>query len=355
MREHIHGLRHACRRKNALTVLLVVGIAGACGSRETVRAGRPFLKGAWLAEHGGKGLASPEANAALGRLRALGVEWLALGPEVSMPDIHRPGLEFGSKDGELRGYLARARRAGFRILLLPRIESEAFFEPPFPFRADIQMRSASDLAAFHANYERMIVHYAELAQQSGVEILGIGLEYRKLVTAAPDRWRRIAARAREVFDGKLTYSANWWKEYEEVTFWDALDYIGLGAYFELADRPRASLAEIGEGWIPVRKKLAALARRTGKPILFTETGYPGYADAARYPWKWQFETSRAVDVRHQAACFEAMFQSIAAEPWFAGLFLWRFSTDPSSVEDWDYSPEGKPAEAVIRSWYGERR
>ena len=34
--------------------------------------------------------------------------------------------------------------------------------------------------------------------------------------------------------GVLTYAANWWKEYEAVTFWNALDYVGIQGYFELS-------------------------------------------------------------------------------------------------------------------------
>ena len=35
-------------------------------------------------------------------------------------------------------------------------------------------------------------------------------------------WRRIIGEVRKVYDGKLTYSANWYREFEQITFWMSL-------------------------------------------------------------------------------------------------------------------------------------
>ena len=299
---------------------------------------------------------SEEGLRALRRMRALGVEWLAVGPEIRMPDIHAPHLERDpAAIAELDRYLERARSEGFRVMLLPRIESPAFFAEPFPFRADIAMTSDTDWRRFFDSYESLLLDYARLARRHDVSILCIGLEYRRCVKQDPGRWRRMISALREVYDGRLTYSANWWKEALEVPFWDALDYVGIGAYYELvANGGPMDAAALDAGWGRVKQELGALARQTGKPILFTETGYPGFADAAAWPWKWQFDRDRPIDVQAQAACFEALFRNLLPEKWFAGLFIWTFYTDLRWTKPWEYSPEGKPAEAVIRRWYRGR-
>ena len=44
-------------------------------------------------------------------------------------------------------------------------------------------------------------------------------------------WRQLIKDVRAVYSGKLIYSANWYEEYEGIKFWDALDAIGVQAYF----------------------------------------------------------------------------------------------------------------------------
>ena len=61
------------------------------------------------------------------------------------------------------------------------------------------------------------------------------------------RWRQIIAAIRQVYHGKLTYGGNW-DSFNEVTFWDALDYIGVLAYFPLTKTPNPSSAEIAAAW-----------------------------------------------------------------------------------------------------------
>lgn len=47
------------------------------------------------------------------------------------------------------------------------------------------------------------------------------------------RGRRLIRQIRRVYHGPLTYAANWSGEYKQIRFWDALDYVGIQAYFPL--------------------------------------------------------------------------------------------------------------------------
>ena len=49
----------------------------------------------------------------------------------------------------------------------------------------------------------------------------------------------------------------------------------------------------------------------------------------------------------QAACYRALYDHLDGDPWFAGMFIWRFYTQRATVRPWDYSPQGKEAEEVI--------
>lgn len=297
---------------------------------------------------GDAALDGPEMHAAMDVAIDLGARWIALGPSASMPDLRRPVIELTEDDAMLRAAIRAARRRGCDVMLLPRIESEAFFVPPFPWRGSIRMATDARWAQWHDSYERMLLHYARLAREEDVALLCIGLEYRHAVSHSPDRWRRMITNVRTVYSGELTYSANWDGEFEEIGFWDALDYVGVGAYFEVGHRPSEGRLSIQRNWRASRRRLRKVARETGRPILFTETGYTALAEAARHPWKWQDDRTPTLDFDHQADCWRAMFTSLSRQPWFAGLFVWRLQA--GGRKDWDYDVTGKPAEKVIRSW-----
>lgn len=334
---------------------------------------RVEIHGAWITPVGTAPLNSALADATLRHLVDLGVTTIAIGPEVNLPIVDQPVLEYGGSDDALRAFLRRARALGLGVFVMPRIESPAFFAPGDvkPWRGTLKMNSAADWAAFHDAYEKMIVHYAKLAREELIDgatpadaarsIFGIGLEYRVAVKGFPDRWRSIARAARAAFGGSITYSANW-DDYDQITWWDAVDVIGIGAYFEIlrdgrADtdttgtRPPGSAAELMRGWLPVRDALAAFSARFDRPILFTEAGYTTFADTGWLPWKWQND-QRPLDPSQQAACYRAMLQTFTDLIWWRGVCFWKFVTDPGAVPPWDYSPQGREAEKVLRASWG---
>jgi hypothetical protein len=323
----------------------------------------PFAwRGAWLQPREGAPLAGAPLASALGRLQALGVTHVAIGQDVGMPVLREPKLVLAGNDDELVGLLRAIRAQGLQAFLLPRIESPDFFRPPYAWRGDIRFADQGDWDRFHDELERVALHYARLAQQEQVALLGLGLELKHSILHEA-RWRRLIAAVRGVYGGKLTYSANWWVEWERVPFWDALDCIGIGAYFEIGD-PRArhefvpreeSATGLARRWRPILAELAALSQRAGRPVLFTEVGYPGYEDCAERPWEWAGKQKKAVaiDHRRQAVAWDALLQAAAAEPAIAGLFAWSFYAEGPPAEPWEYALEGRPAEAVLR-WHYRR-
>ena len=94
------------------------------------------------------------------------------------------------------------------------------------------------------------------------------------------------------------------------------------------------------------------ARWDGKPILFTEIGYRSLDGGNQNLWApWMLD--RPVDLGEQADCYLAAFESAWDEPWFAGMYWWDWSADPDvgGSRDGGFTPFGKPAEGVLRSWY----
>ena len=172
----------------------------------------------------------------------------------------------------------------------------------------------------------------------------------------PHEWRKIIAEIRAVYGGKLTYAANWFEEFEEVTFWDELDYIGIQGYFPLSEEPDPSLEALVRGWQPFLKRIEALHERYGKPVLFTELGYRSAAGAAAKPWEWPSRGEQVeADPELQARCYEAFFRVFWDRPWLAGVYWWKWHPNhprAGGLKNGDFTPQNKPAQRVVAERYG---
>lgn len=342
-----------------LAFSLLISLLPGCAESIPDRAPPPLqsggfaIRGGWLASREGYALDSRHGSEALAEMSALGANAVAIGHPVQMPRLAEPKLVYGSDDAALRGALRRTRQAGMTAFLLPRIESPDFFKPPFPFRADIQFSSSEDWASFHRQVESMVLHYAALAAEEKVAVFGLGLELKHSVRRFPGFWRGLASQVREVFPGKVTYSANWYDEWKHIEFWDALDYIGVGAYFELKGAEpegRATVAQLAARWEPILGELHAVSRRFDRPVLFTEVGYTGYRDCAERPWEWAGKGEKGVAIDHQAQAraVSALCRVVRGRPWLSGIYWWTFYTHGEAAAPWEYTVQGRPAAEALR-------
>jgi hypothetical protein len=300
--------------------------------------------------------ASRQVDAAsVAPLRELGVDWISQTPFGWAPSLTAPEVRYesdgglwGETDDGLAKTAAWARELGIKTLLKPHLWVRHGAWP-----GEIAMETEAGWKQWFAAYEAFILHYARLAETQGFEALAIGTELGKTTGRTAD-WKRIVAHVRKVYHGKLTYCANWNDEPERVGFWDDLDFIGVQAYYPLADVDRPSKEAIATRWIPIAAKLAALATRTGKPIVFTEVGFKSHDGSLKEPWQW--EENGAVDVELQRDAFSAMFETFWTKPWFGGAFVWKWHPimRPDSRRDRDFTPQGKPALKVIRAYYTSR-
>jgi hypothetical protein len=164
-------------------------------------------------------------------------------------------------------------------------------------------------------------------------------------------WRAVIAGVRSVYPGALIYAANWGAE-ESLTWWDALDLIGVDAYYPLTAKNDPSLAELKATWTPRVTLLRNLSNRWGKAVIFTEIGYRSLDGANQYPWDWAIQG--AIDLPEQADAYRAAFEVFFSQAWFGGMYWWVWGTNPAEggpCND-DYTPHAKPAEDVLRTWYG---
>jgi hypothetical protein len=304
------------------------------------------------------GYGSDRARVELDKLAALGVTWIAISPFAYQRKVDEPNLYSGPGDPSmLESDLIRvtedAHARGIKVMLKPHIWSHEFWSGG-KWHGDIVMKSAEDDAEWWSRYRRYIEDNAELAEKAKMDGLCIGLEYVKMTTARhTPHWRALIAAVRKKYRGPLTYGAHHWQEVEQVEFWDALDAIGVHAYYPLGGEAleRGTSEDVAKAWSPYLERLSKLAEKTKKPIVFTELGYPAHRGALAEPWK--ADGDRPIDEGLQARAFEGTFRALSRAPFVRGVFVWKWfsggADNPHEREPYD--PSGKAAEKVIARWY----
>lgn len=209
----------------------------------------------------------------------------------------------------------------------------------------------ADPAAWFDSYEATLDHYADLAREGAASMLVVGTEIKPMTWPwYTSRWKQLIAGVRARFSGKLTYAANW-DEFQHVGFWSDLDYIGVDAYWPLANAGDQPVAALLSAWTS-RGYLTSLRNESlavGKPVLFTEIGYRSVVGATIHPNIW--DSVVPYDATEQANAYEAAYEALADKPWFAGLYWWSWPAAlPPNAWNGDYVPAFKPAEGVLKSW-----
>ncbi len=269
----------------------------------------------------------------VGSLQPYHVNWMAQTPFGWQAAYDQPELVFngsrgmwGERDSGLIKTALLAREMGIKTMLKPHIWLRERSEGKW--RSDIEMQNEADWKEWFANYEAFILHYARLAESQHFEAFCIGTELYIASSTHEAEWRDLIQKVREVYSGQLTFAANFYKEYEAIAFWDALDFIGVQAYFPLTKSVDPTVKALKKGWAPHFAALKQIHQKWNKPVVFTEVGYRSSRDAGVEPWVWPERGEVAPDkisAQTQAHCYEAMFETFWKEDWMGGLFLWQWS------------------------------
>lgn len=246
--------------------------------------------------------------------------------------------------GEL---IRHAKSRDMRVILMPIVLLDA--PRGNEWRGTLKPASWED---WFDSYRQILNHFAWIAQANGVDVLVIGSE---LVSSESrvDQWTRTISDIREVFHGRITYSANW-DHYVSVPFWDQLDLIGMNSYYKLGPNRHVTVEQIQQRWREIQRDLLAFQQRVDKPLLFLEVGWCSLANAAHEPWDYTKQTV-PIDLDLQQRLYEGFFTSWWGNPALGGFMIWEWTPGDGGEEDRGYTPKGKPAEQVLRDWFAKER
>ncbi len=246
---------------------------------------------------------------------------------------------------------------GMHVVLKPLLNSTS------GWRATID---TPDRDGWYRNYGNYLNHLGDIGNQTGVEGIVMGTELISMAAYTvhadnTERWQTMITNLRQHFKGFLTYDANWgWglnstnfaDEVGHIGFWGSLDYIGISAYYPLmqgTDNPSVSSLVGNWQWWD-QNQLSQLSTQYGKQLLFAEIGYVSTNGAHNAPCcTW----NQGYNGTEQANDYQALFSYWAGSSELAGLFLWNWDSNPNygGNGNQDYSPQNKPAQQVMTTWF----
>jgi hypothetical protein len=181
-------------------------------------------------------------------------------------------------------------------------------------------------------------------------------EWRHVINAirslSYNNYAKHAAQSGGQYTGKLIYAASWTSpgsdsEFASITWWDAVDYIGVDAYFPLSSGDAdMSLADLANAWHgqgdnagltgDIYKDLGAVSDKYKRPVLFTGAGYESLPASNATPGN---TPDNDPDTTEQQNDMAALLMTFNEAPWWLGCF-WSAEeplTPHSAQANWDKS------------------
>lgn len=287
-------------------------------------------------------------------IQQLGGNWVAVLPyayfKKDQPQIYGFSKQswWGERPEGIATSAQYAHQNGVKVLLKPQLWTHN------QWIGDLAFETEEDWTTFENNYEQFILQWAAIGDSLGVEMLCIGTELCQVVKKRPQFWKQLIPKIRQIYLGQLTYAPNW-DSYQEVSFWDLLDYIGVDAYFPLLPTDTPTVCALKEAWQPYSQQLKEFSEQWNKPILFTEYGYLSLDGAAYNTWELEKNRNQAaINEQAQANALEALLETFGEKDWWAGGFVWKWYSNHKDIQQQrehyqagDYSPQGKKGETVL--------
>ncbi|MBN2581646.1 MAG: glycosyl hydrolase family 53 [Planctomycetes bacterium] len=322
-----------------------------------------FVKGytwGWVGRRGS--YEGPEAAESMKHLAETGAEWVTLAFAAEMETKSTPRILYGAEndrlvtDAEIRRAIGLARASKLKVILKPVVNCrDGTWRAKIDFPGADGKPDPKAWAAWWESFEKFLVHYATIAAEGKCELLCVGCEMISTERFVAE-WRQTLAKVREVYKGPLIYNCN--HGHEDIAWWDAVDVVGVSAYYPVGTEGDSSLEAMMASWQPLKEKLRNLSRKVNRPVMFIEIGVRSARGCYRCPADY-WSKDLPYDGQEQARYYEAALRVFWDEPWFAGYSWWdwpaRLHKKEQAESNLGFCVYGKPAEQVLRTWYAKER
>ena len=316
-----------------------------------------------------RGYFSTKGFSEVEKMADMGIDWVALMVTVMQDAFHSTRVyqdfDFTATDHELARIIDKFHEYGINVMLKPMIECHdsswrGLINFPSDGNQQIEGRATSYWQQWFSSFRNSVIHYAELAERTGCEYYCLGCELFAAEQAAhAEHWEKIIAATRASYAGLICYDAQpqtLMKAQDPPLWMKGLDAICVSYYTRVADGPGATVAEMVEAMKPSAARLRNVSETLGIPVIFGEAGCRSVSGGAINPAEYRTAGSYAPE--EQAHYLEAMFQVFWNEPWWGGLYWWKwdeqqtrpqYTLDPAG--DTGFTLQGKPAAEVMKKWF----
>ena len=296
----------------------------------------------------------PFSTEAMSEVVQSGANWIAVIP-YGFARLDEPEVYFntnrqwwGERTAGVIETIKRAKTNNLKVMLKPQVYV------PGSWPGNIDFHLASDWRAWENSYRTYILQMAQVADSLDVDLFCVGTELKISTIKRPAYWNNLIEEIKSKYDGPLTYAANW-DEWEHITFWSSLDYIGIDAYYPLSNTTTPTVRELEQAWQKHKEKMDIFSRRLKRPYLFTEFGYMSVDKCADRTWELEKKRSDLnPNQQAQANAYEALFKVFWNEPSWRGGFVWKwypYESNRSDYRERDYTPQGKIAAKTLYHYY----
>lgn len=317
-------------------------------------------------------LGSDWARREVDRMLELNVTHVVLTPIVMQETGHTTrqyrDFEVTPNDHELYRIIEYMMDQEMEVTLRPMLETQdgngrlqVWFQPD---RERIPGRVSDHWKRWFESMVLRSVHYARIAEETGCSRYGLDSELDRTIREH-EHWKGVISSVREVFSGCVTSChtthtglIDWESEMKNPDhWWRDLDELQMSCYEVGANSPGWSTERMIENLKPSRDRFRRIAKAYGKPVSFGECGCASSFGGAMSPSAW--EGAGGYSPWEQANYLEAVLSLFWDEPWWAGIYWWKwdeqnhrpaFSSDPAG--DKGFTVYGKPAAEVMKKWFG---
>ena len=292
------------------------------------------------------GYLSESAKKSLMQLKKSHSNSIALVPFGFMSSESEPTIfwanQTGSENDESIIYSGiNAKKIGLQVMIKPQIWLRHGI-----WCGDIEMQNENDWLKFQNEYKIWILHYAAIAQQYQFEFLSLGVELLKFTKNRPDFFISLISEIRKIYDGQITYSANWYDEADRIHFWDKLDFIGINSYYPLSEKENADEQELRRTSEKLGEHFSDLSVKWNRKIVFTEIGFA----KNKSPWIMPHDekNNSHYSETEQALCCKIISDGWLNQDWCGGLLWWKWASSLEVMEEdrINFFP-GQRAQAIV--------
>ncbi|GFH43306.1 hypothetical protein Hs30E_18570 [Lactococcus hodotermopsidis] len=250
--------------------------------------------------------------------------------------------DWNLSDDEVVKMIRYAQSLGLQVILKPMVNvSDGAWRAYINF-FDHDVPVEPTWHDWFVNYNAYILHYADMAQKTGCEMLVIGCELVNADRRDSD-WRALIAKVRTHYKGLITYNCDKFQE-DNLTWWDAVDVISSSGYYSVAI------------WEEQLNRIEKVVQKYEKPFFFCEVGCASRTGSEFLPNDWQFDGE--TNLESQATFYKTMFAACEKRDWVGGFGIWDWKAHIYDIKaatiDNDYAIYGKPAERIIKENFAKR-